>query len=772
MELHLIKINQSRSVTPQAGNSQEYLSEHTDSDSDFPAPPDYLLPTTVLKQQPIISANILHGRSKYSNMKSNSSSNCLSTTKCDPLSTSTGKRNTSVTATEGVSLGIELCHEQSANITSAKFPTPRQTNFSCHNYNKAMIETTDNNAENEVDNTNKPKQVTSPFLPYTSTTLSSIQARGHLVGTIDGIYPRTSPKFSRTSRLTNEIHEITVPKSNLKAVDIQFEDKPSAAYQPGNIDKNNTKMGSQNDIGEIINVKISLSNENGNDERKHFGFTITGGKDKNAPVKIDAVIVGTPADQVGLQVGDLLLSINGETVVDRYYQCIVRMLHEAERVGDIELRIRRSDNAVIGPRISSMENPLLSNDQRSTISFDQKRALFDDKCTVKNSNCKGIRKQKHSSPTRKWSTGNISKQSENAASGPVAAVAHNMKDGIVTRSNSVLSSISTLDDDDPRMAYAGGKYAMRHSRERFSSRTSLASSTSCSVTGGGSDPDYRVTSLHDKPKPGKLADFIPEVERKTNTGYDPDDGISAYRSVFFRRGSDIDGFTSLFTNEDDGEVPLVLRNYDITPVRSVTTSPIQHKISYWMKKDEARTMSLPRNIGGEYRRNGYVVPCNLPTPAKSTIQKDSVMSDDNSSNGNNGQMKTSSTITESREWRQIIEQQRLPSPGDPESRNGIDADSNSRHGSGKITRHLSQSETTRMKKSGSIIENLSSTDQPRKSSENNASTGSNSSRVKASDEPNNHKVNNKLPSNRDEPLLSVSGKHRCSHCSMELGKFS
>lgn len=39
-----------------------------------------------------------------------------------------------------------------------------------------------------------------------------------------------------------------------------------------------------------------------------------------------------------------------------------------------------------------------------------------------------------------------------------------------------------------------------------------------------------------------------------------------------------------------------------------------------MKKDEAKTMSLPRNMGGEYRRNGYVVPCNLPTTIKSPVQ--------------------------------------------------------------------------------------------------------------------------------------------------------
>uniref|UniRef100_A0A0R3QMZ1 Uncharacterized protein n=1 Tax=Brugia timori TaxID=42155 RepID=A0A0R3QMZ1_9BILA len=198
--------NQLRSITPQADKSQEYLSgEHSDSDSDFPAPPDYLLPATIVRQQPIISANNLYGRSEHSNMKNNS----LSTTKHNSLSTAaTGKRNTSGSATEDVSLGIELCREQSANITAVKFPTPRQINSPCHIYNKAVIETSDDNAQNETDNTNKPKQVTSPFLPYTSTALSTVQAKGHLVGTIDGIYPRTSPKFSRTSRLTNEIHEL------------------------------------------------------------------------------------------------------------------------------------------------------------------------------------------------------------------------------------------------------------------------------------------------------------------------------------------------------------------------------------------------------------------------------------------------------------------------------------------------------------------------------------------------------------------------------------
>ncbi|VDM94185.1 unnamed protein product, partial [Onchocerca ochengi] len=208
-------------------------------------------------------------------------------------------------------------------------------------------------------------------------------------------------------------------------------------------------------------------------------------------------------------------------------------------------------------------------------------------------------------------------------------------------------------------------------------------------------------------------------------------------------------------------------------------------ISYWMKKDEAKTMSLPRNIGGEYRRNGYVVPCNFPSITKSIIQRDAVMPEDgtNDTIGSNGQTKNSSI--DCREWRQIIEQQRLPSPGDPESRNRIDADSkfqfrpNKDTGihhrlNKKIARYSLQSEPTQIKKFDSGIENVSSADQflvPKNLSENNRSIASNSSKAYESDESNNRKINNKLPSSTDEPLLSVSGKHRCSHCSMELGKF-
>ncbi|VDN08113.1 unnamed protein product [Thelazia callipaeda] len=528
-------------------------------------------------------------------------------------------------------------------------------------------------------------QTSSSFLPYNLTSLSSLQTRAHFGNVVDGILPRTSPKVSRTNnRLNNEIHEISVPKSQLKTVDIQFEDKPSAAYQPDIPEKNNSDTERQNTIDGLLDVSISSNRNNyGNDDRKYFGFTVTGGKDKNAPLKIDAVIVGTPADEAGLQVGDLLMSINGEFVKERHYPCVVRMLHEAERTGSVQLRIQRSKNAVagsflihkflnffeLGPRKIS-EPSATSIDQQSTISFDQKRAMFDKKYTSKDSNndiCKGLRKQNYLSSASKWNTDKNKTYHENGKNSklhasasltatPAPALPAAAKTTLCSSSTS--SSFSAIfnnddntdyeendgdnyinnnddnengDDDnnddgendinEQRMMFINnGKSSNRYVRERFSSFTSLSSTTSCSITSGGCDPDYRVISLHDKPKPGKLSDFIPEVERKSTAGSkDQDDGASAYSYSFSRRGNDLNGCI-MHTNKDESEAPLVLRNYDVTPVRSVNVSPIQNKISYWLKKDEAKASSLPRNIGAGYRRNGYVIPRNCTTLNKAVNQ--------------------------------------------------------------------------------------------------------------------------------------------------------
>ncbi|ETN85189.1 PDZ/DHR/GLGF domain protein, partial [Necator americanus] len=65
-------------------------------------------------------------------------------------------------------------------------------------------------------------------------------------------------------------------------------------------------------------------------------------------------------------------------------------------------------------------------------------------------------------------------------------------------------------------------------------------------------PDYRVTSLHEKTGPGKLTDFVPEVER--NIGRSRED---ERREFPYRRASD--------------EEPRLIRNYDLPPAHTTTT---------------------------------------------------------------------------------------------------------------------------------------------------------------------------------------------------------
>lgn len=54
--------------------------------------------------------------------------------------------------------------------------------------------------------------------------------------------------------------------------------------------------------------------------------------------------------------------------------------------------------------------------------------------------------------------------------------------------------------------------AVHNAIYEFDSRLSKSSTMS-------SDSDYRVTSMHEKPKPGRLTDFIPEVERNPSQAY-------------------------------------------------------------------------------------------------------------------------------------------------------------------------------------------------------------------------------------------------------------
>ncbi|KJH43852.1 PDZ/DHR/GLGF domain protein [Dictyocaulus viviparus] len=282
------------------------------------------------------------------------------------------------------------------------------------------------------------------------------------------------------------------PTTVYRTVDIPFDESP-ATYQPRKDES-------------ITVVKVMMGTY---PVHKGLGFSIS--IERGRPI-IDSVIVDTPADRAGLLIGDRVIAINGEYLNNRNLPEINRMIHEAARIGEADVYIEKREaqlkNNVQLKSISSLEN------------FDKARSVFIEKTTADSSLTDFKRKQY-----------NRASRTDQPFPRDFSSLPRSTSTGSILESKRAVTQRSPTRQNFERTSNVRTEY-----------RTLLSSKDA-------SPQDYRVTSIHEKIGPGRLTDFVPEIERDTI-------GTINEERKEFRRASD--------------EEPRLIRNYDLPPTAPST----------------------------------------------------------------------------------------------------------------------------------------------------------------------------------------------------------
>ncbi|CAJ0942066.1 unnamed protein product, partial [Mesorhabditis belari] len=337
-------------------------------------------------------------------------------------------------------------------------------------------------------------------------------------------------------KTTSQSNMVPPPVPLYRAVDIPFDDSSKDTYQPPIRNEKSSKDGYFTVILEMGSQPV------------HKGFGMGIHSERGEPLKVESVLVGTPADRAGLQVGDRIASINGEDVVDAYPSAINRMLHEAARLGEVELRILRLAT-------THYENVARLQKSASAASFDKTRSIF-----------QGAPLAKTPEQRKREAFGSINSGTLRQDS----AVSRNSQSSIssTTSEHRGLQRSSTGTSFDP---YRAPEIKMIQTPQIESGfRKSY-----------GVEGDFRVTTASTKQGPGKLSDFVPEVERDS-------------QNILYQ------GLDDESRKSEDDSIPRTIRNYDLRPTPAISQSFALRRDS-----DDAsvcavlKRSTLPRNAGGK-----------------------------------------------------------------------------------------------------------------------------------------------------------------------------
>ncbi|KHJ49567.1 hypothetical protein D918_00694, partial [Trichuris suis] len=272
-----------------------------------------------------------------------------------------------------------------------------------------------------------------------------------------------------------------------------------------------------------------------------FGFTLRGGKNSGVPIQIDSVVTGSPADLAGLKPGYTVTAINGLPVESDYLAKANMLIREAAVVGELDMSIRICTAGENDAKLEKSGNfSCESNSELPSAEANEgyTRASFERR--------------------RSRFTGSLTSD-QVAQRNTKGDISNAKEERVGTFSKQLTHRTAEMN----KLSYGQDKLNFNVQNDSEAQASLLRQPPCMRPLGSSSSADYRVVSMHEQKVPGKISDFVPEYEREAeHSKYDP-----TFTSPESRERSSDGGFTEYgHRGTVSGERPTLLRNYDLSTI--------------------------------------------------------------------------------------------------------------------------------------------------------------------------------------------------------------